>query len=82
MELKKITHGIQSKRRLYKLSVIFYFIVKSYNAHSPEFTGLKLKIKIKFLFICYSFFAGSGSGTIIPDPGQSSGSATLVPDVK
>ena len=33
-----------------------------------------------FIYLLFSFFAGSGSGTLIlgPDPGKSSGSATLL----
>ena len=52
------------KRRTYQLSAIFYCIVLP-----------KIKNKI-FL----NLFAGAGSGTIIqdPDPGKSSGSATLL----
>ena len=37
-----------------------------------------LNEKLHFYLSALSFFAGSVSGTIVPDPGKSSGSATLV----
>ena len=36
---------IHSNRRIYQLSVIFYFIPQSYSTHSTEFTSLKLEVK-------------------------------------
>ena len=54
------------------ISAIFYFIVQyiptwSYSTHRPEFTRLKLEV----------FYLVYGSGTIILDPGKSSGSMRI-----
>ena len=57
----KNTPLIQTKRRIYQLSAILYFMLQSYSTHSPEFKGLKWEIKFLFTVSALSFFAGSGS---------------------
>ena len=48
---------------------LFHNTVLQYTVHSPEFTE-----KLHFYLSALSYFAGSRSGTIIPDPSKSSGS--------
>ena len=50
-------------------------MLKSYSLHSPEFT---IKLEITFLLSAISFFAGSESGSIIPDPDTSGSRSTTL----
>ena len=58
---------MQSKRRIYQLSAMYYFILESYSTHSTEFTGLKLEIiffiYLLLLFFCWILNNNSGSGS-------------------
>ena len=51
---------------------ILYFILQSYSTQSPEFTE-----KLHFFLSALSYLAGSGSGTIIPDPDPGKSSESM-----
>ena len=46
---------IQSKRRIYQLVAIFYFVLQSYSTHSPEFTGDRLKMRYEIVTYHFLF---------------------------